>query len=214
MPSVKKIFDSFKEDAKKVTKKFSDIKITTGQKKPDAKKNFFQNYVDHLEFLERRYSHQLKNNQYQIKNLGEMAFVGSSSLLDAKHLLIFEPLRDGHDYADEFLGASLIPLASSLVSIGSLLTAFSELAQMALIKASLMRNNHEDHTDKAISYLAASATSILLCLASLFKSVVSIFSRPFVTMIQGWKPQDEVRFINDNSAESQIGRMAEDLLSF
>lgn len=192
--------------------KVKNIKVTNKQRKPDPKKNFFENYSDHLDMLEINFQKGLKSLDYR-SNFSDLMYTGFFSLLDPKHLLILDALRDGHDYMDEFLGTTVVPIISLLASVASLGLAIYEGAQKLTIATGLQKDDHEDHGYHAVNYLAASGAALAVAVASFIKSLISLVSRPIVTMVQGWKPQDVNRFYNDSSLEAEVEKGIDSVLN-
>ncbi|WP_019218260.1 hypothetical protein [Legionella tunisiensis] len=52
MPKFGNFFKELKQGAKGLGQDISNLKVKTNQHTPDAKKNFLQNYSDHLDQLE------------------------------------------------------------------------------------------------------------------------------------------------------------------
>ncbi|WP_367607394.1 hypothetical protein [Legionella sp. W05-934-2] len=194
--------------------------MTNQQKKPDLKKNFFENYSDHLESLKFKFLDTLKQNVENGNDLSDVMFTGSALLLDPKHLLILDALRDGHDYLDEVVGATVVPIVGALASLAAFGLGIYEGAQSLAIQSGLVKDDKKDHGNKAINYLAASGLALVVSVVSLIKSVLSLVTRPIITLMQGWKPQDTVRFYNENSAKGQFdkglekaGRVFDDVIT-
>lgn len=179
---------------------FPKSKFFINQKTPDPKKNFFENYSDHLDFLALK----LDQKCYQLQQIDNTAdairFIGKEAL---KRLTMFEQLRDAHDYFDEVLGVTVLPPLSIIISVAALGQALWEAAHHLAIKSGFTRNDYTDHLDNAGGFLLISITSILFSIACFLKSAISLATRPLVTAIHGYAEQDEDRFHNENSV---IGR--------
>ncbi|KTD34368.1 hypothetical protein Lmor_1765 [Legionella moravica] len=175
---------------------FSNTKIFVNQKTPDPKKNFFENYSDHLDFMIIHF--QQKFNK--LKNINDLDvaldYIGDEAI---KRLKMFDPLRDGHDYFDEVVGATGLPALGIIASIASLGTAIWESAQALAIEMGIKRNDREDHLDIAAGYLILSAAAIIIAIASFVKSAISLITRPLVTALSGYAEQDEDRFHNEDA---------------
>jgi hypothetical protein len=90
------------------------------QNKHDPKQNCVQNYSDYLYFLQIKYQERW-NKFIKNKTLDEkLDFFDKEAL---EHLNMFERLRDSHDYTDEFVGATAIPVLGLVVSFVALRVA-------------------------------------------------------------------------------------------
>ncbi|MFW2569543.1 hypothetical protein [Legionella sp. 29fVS95] len=177
---------------------FQNVKICTGQNTPDVKKNFFQNYADHLDFLEEKFKKKGAKLMEMTFDDG-LAFLSEQAL---ERLKIFESLRDGHDYFDEVVGATAIPLMSLAVATVATAAAIWEGVQDLAIHTGFMKAQDKVSIDKDLQtshYLLVAGAAFLLAAASFLKSAISLISRPVVTAIQGFDKQDEVRFCNQNA---------------
>ncbi|KTD14531.1 hypothetical protein Lgra_0562 [Legionella gratiana] len=179
-------------------------KLFKESKKPDPKKNFFQNYSDHLDYLQHEFE-EFWIKLEKTKKLEERLNLMSNEAL--KRLNIFERLRDGHDYMDEVVGATALPALGMIVSIGSFAAAVWEGAQALAIHVGLTKKDGEDHKENAANFLLLSAASFALSVASFLKSAISLISRPIITAFYGYAKQDIVRFHNDESIEGYVARM-------
>ncbi|CEG57734.1 hypothetical protein [Legionella fallonii] len=168
---------------------------------PDPKKNFFQNYSDHFDYLQEKYEkvwHKLVEKQ----NLEEQFnFLNKQAL---KRLSIFEKLRDGYDYFDEVVGATALPAIGLVSSIATLGLALWEGIRALVIKIGLVNNDGQEHHVKAQSALLLSAASFLLSIACFLKSTISLITRPIVTAIYGFEKQDKERFINEDTVVGHL----------
>ncbi|WP_019216247.1 hypothetical protein [Legionella tunisiensis] len=177
---------------------FQNVKVCTGQKTPDANKNFFQNYSDHLDFLEEKFKK--KGAKLMQMNMDEgLAFLSEQAL---ERLKLFESLRDGHDYFDEVVGATTIPLMSLAVAAVATAAVIWEGVQDLAIHTGFMKAKDKVSIDKDLQtshYLIVAGAAFLFAVASFLKSAISLISRPVVTAIQGFDKQDEVRFCNQNA---------------
>ncbi|WP_133128090.1 hypothetical protein [Legionella nagasakiensis] len=170
------------------------------QKKPNDKKNFFQNYNDHLQYLQVDLAEKLLAKHPRGSH--DLLAALMDEILSLKHLTMFDGLRDGYDYFDEVMGASVVPLLGVGAMVGSVGLAIWEGIQALAIKMNLQENDYGQHGDKALTCLVVAGASLVLSAAIFLKSVIGLVTRPIVTAIQGWKPQDEERFYNEDSWES------------
>jgi hypothetical protein len=166
-------------------------------KKPNEKQNFFQNYNDHLNHLKPKYNAlmvQLKGLQ-TLKE--KMAFINNEA---PKHLSIFEKLRDGHDYCDEVMGATVVPAVMNALCFVELVKAIWEGAQALAIRVGLKKDDTIDHKNNAVTALVNAASYFLIAAISFFKSIASLVVRPFVTLVKGWEKKDTERFAAPSQA--------------
>lgn len=164
--------------------------------KPDSKKNFFQNYADHLDFLHIKFKKKYEQFMDTETIEEKLSILGNEAL---ERLKVFEQLRDGHDYFDEVVGATAIPLIGAIASVCSLAIAIWDAAQLLAIKAGFVEDDGINHADNALNHLLLSATALALSVASFVKSAISMITRPVVTAIRGFAEQDEDRFYHKDS---------------
>lgn len=173
-------------------------------KTPNPKKNFFQNYADHLNYLEDEVKKAWEKMQATKTWDEQLNLIGDEAL---KRLNIFEKLRDGHDYMDEVVGATALPAMGMILSIASFAAAAWEGAHALAIHFNLAKKDGEDHKENAGNLLLLSAASFVLSIASFLKSAISMITRPIITAISGYAKQDTVRFHNDESVEGLVARI-------
>ncbi len=177
-------------------------------KKPDSKKNFFQNYDDHLNSLSQELAKTFPIADFS--QLHSIAIDHPNALLNKvcnetlKHLYLFDALRDGYDYCDEVVGATAIPALAVLASVGLAAAALWEGIQALAIKMGLKKRDHHNHLEAAAANILLAGTAFVLSIVSFMKSVISLFTRPLVTLINGFKPQDINRFSIDDSIEDDV----------
>lgn len=181
-------------------------------KKPDPRKNFFQNYDDHINSIIGQLAQAFPIRDFS--DLQKIAIKNPTDLLNQacnetlKHLYLFDALRDGYDYCDELVGATALPALVGLASLGLAASAIWECMQALAIKLSLQRQDHDKHLDKAAANLLLAGTAFVFSVVSFMKSVISLFTRPLVTLInKGFKPQDVNRFTIDDSKEDDIASL-------
>ncbi|RUR13058.1 hypothetical protein [Legionella sp. km772] len=178
------------------------------QPKPDPKKNFFQNYDDHLNSLfVKLYKTFPINNWEELQHLAisrPYSLLGQVSNEAIKHLYLFDALYDGYDYFDEVVGATALPALAGLASLGLTAAAIWEAIQALAIKFGFQQCDQEKHLDKATANLLLAGTAFVLSVASYIKSMISLFTRPLVTLINGFKPQNVDRFTIDDSKEDDL----------
>jgi hypothetical protein len=184
--------------------KFFDNLLLENRKKPDPEKNFFQNYSDHLDYLQLQFE-KIWERVSRTKNVNRQLNIISDEAL--KRLSIFERLRDGHDYMDEIIGATALPAMGMVVSIASLAVGLWEGIQALATSIGLAKKHGEDHRENAINALLLSATSLVLSIACFLKSAVSLITRPVITAVKGFAKQDIPRFHNEESVEGLIAGM-------
>lgn len=150
-------------------------------KTPNKKKNFFQNYYDHVSYLKVELE-DLYKKLHKTDNAFKLLF--NEGL---KRLSVFDALRDGHDYFDEVLGATVMPIMAAGASLALLGLAIWEFVQS---------NSKSDSA--ALSLLVAAGAALLFSAAVFVKSAISLITRPIVTAIQGFKKPDGDRFYNED----------------
>lgn len=173
-------------------------KLFENRKKPSPKKNFFQNYSDHLDYLQLEFKKVWEKLEATRSFEKQLDIISDEAL---KRLNIFERLRDGHDYMDEVIGATAIPAMGMVLSIASFAVAIWEGVQALAIHIGLAKKDSEDHKESAVNALLFSAASFVLSVASFLKSAVSLITRPIITAVKGFAEQDVDRFHNEESFE-------------
>ena len=187
---------------------FFSNRTFTNHKKPDANKNFFQNYDDHLNNSADRLYKAFPINNFS--DLQKIAIKNPNALLNQicdetlKHLYIFDALRDSHDYCDELVGATALPALAALAALGLAAATIWEAVQALAIKFGIHRQDQEPHLSNAGANLLLAGTAFVLSVASYMKSMLSLFTRPLITLINGYKPQNIDRFTVDESKENDI----------
>ncbi|AHE67580.1 hypothetical protein [Legionella oakridgensis] len=167
------------------------------QKKPASEKSFMQNYGDHLKHVE----HQANLTYYRF--LSYQSYSKQFSLLGEQmreRIKIFQALYDGYDYADEILGATIVPILSVANTVVFTVAALWEGMQALSIRIGLARDDGDHHSRLAMSYLLGAGAFLLFSAVSLVKSAISLITRPLITMVHGFKPQDTERFYNEDGA--------------
>ncbi len=161
--------------------------------KPKQKLNFFQNYIHHTRAMDNKLSNEAKKVMTKDDN--------GKTLINflAGHVTWGDRLRDGYDLMDEVMGASAIPLAAKALAIAFALKAVWEGVQWAYHQATKEEfdeecSNEHNHGDKAVNDLFIAGSMVVICWTSLFKSVISLVTRPILTASQGWAKQDSNRF--------------------
>lgn len=178
---------------------FARPRVLPNQKVPHPNKNFFQNYGDHLNYL--AHDGKEKFDQFWASER-KLRFLVNEV---AARLNVFDALRDGYDYFDEVLGATVVPLLCNTASMGFAALALWEGAHALAITVGFVNRDNDNHAGKAMAYLLASVAAHVIAVASLIKSVISLVTRPLVTAIQGYKPQDKDRFYDQEVADRNTG---------
>ena len=154
------------------------------RKKPDSKKNFFQNYQDHTTYLQSQFF-AVKEKFDGTKARHKVAYVGKQLVARINCL---DPLRDGHDYMDEVLGATSVPLIAGVVAIAAAGTAL-------LYSVCSFFDAKSNWASEAKMAFAVAGIAAAVALFSFAKSFISLFTRPIATVLNGGpKPQDTNRF--------------------
>ena len=178
-------------------------RLFPGHKKPNRNKNFFQNYSEHLNYLQAQYNEAWEEFQEQTTFDQKLDFIGEQAL---ERLNLFEKLRDGHDYFDEVVGATALPALGLVVSIARISMALWEGIQALAIHSHLVRGNREEHQKQAREDLLISGLYFLRAIASFLKSAVSLITRPIITAIKGFEEQNTIRFITDDTYANRLAR--------
>ena len=161
-------------------------------KKPSIDKNFFQNYSDHLDYI---YSiFQEKSSEFNsLSSTPELLhFIKDTAL---ERLKMFEQLRDAYDYTDEILGATALPALGMLASIATLACCVWETMKGIMISFGWRNDDYTSHSRKACEHLMLAVAAFTLACASFLKSAISLVTRPIVTAVQGFAPQNKERFM-------------------
>ena len=161
------------------------------QKAPNKNYSIFKNFNHHLHYITGKYVDQY--SAFKTATDAEKEKIFNNEI--ESQLTMFKPLKDGYDYMDEMMGATVVPLLAGVAAVACLVAAtcygLSELA----VRAGVVRGQKGDNGNKALDALFYAAVSVLIAVSSFLKSAVSLFTRPFVTLYEGWdKNQDEVRF--------------------
>ena len=182
---------------------FGNINIKKLQKKPDPNKTFFQNYSDHLDFLAYDFKTRLFTHiklETDNPDLGDFLYFGISDMLNLKHVLMFDALRDGHDYLDEITIPPILAAASFSLFALSLVEGMKNLA----IHAGWSRDDGQQHGKTAGNALLVATVLLGASFIGFLKSAISLLTRPVCTLISGWKEQNVERFYNEDSLECKV----------
>ena len=176
--------------------------LTMFHKKPNPQKNFFENYISHAIFIigHLDQDYHFSDIGCSMREFSNNLNTSCQNLWNIKHLLIFDPLRDGYDYTDEILGATAV---SALFLLVSQLSIGMALAQLC---------GGKDKTKTSLNFLLTACNTLAISCISFIKSLISLVSRPIVTAISGWKPQNINRFYTNNSLEEKIGQKLDEEL--
>lgn len=170
---------------------------TQGHKKPNPQKNLFQNYIDHLNYIE------IEGAKIW-KRLDREGMLGVLIIESVKRVKIFEALRDGHDYFDEVLGVLVGSTLCTMAAIGFVAYAVWELATALLMKTGLIKNDNESHWNNAIKGILCAMTAFVMSMVIHLKSMISLVSRPLITLFTGFTKQNVDRFYNNEPEEAPI----------
>lgn len=179
-------------------------------KRPDPDKNFFQNYYDHLNALARQTA-ELCTKYKELKTERQIEEFMDKVISD--RFLVLEPLRDGYDYMDEVLGATVLPVVALLGSVVAAVAAAWEGVHALAIHWGMADNDKVDHAANALNLCIASALALSLSVVSLLKSAISLISRPIATAEYGFAKQDTYRFYNEDK-EPAVEFMREGVKDF
>lgn len=189
-------------------------------KTADKKKSFLSNYVDHVKYKTEEFTG-VARRIMQSDNVADITEGLAQEL--AKRWRLDEALYDKYDYADEIVGATLLPVVAATSSLAALLAAafwgVRALASMALYKIIELKNlcrEHksdtssvseavEHHKNEARQYAVLAAVGLIITLFVAIKSWLSLLSRPAVTLWNGWQEPQEDRFHSDDSVVGLVG---------
>ncbi|MFT4060169.1 MAG: hypothetical protein QM652_11550 [Legionella sp.] len=157
--------------------------------KPDPKKSFFQNYYDHLKHLEKELTKLWETEPKTINLIVDEAL---------KRMSLFERLRDRYDYMDEVVGATALPLMGMIASGGLLLASIWEGTQALAVHLNMVADHNDDHGYTAAALFVFSVGLAIASAATFLKSAISLVTRPVITALEGFAPQDKARFEGDS----------------
>ena len=149
---------------------------------PNSRKNFISNYGDHLKYLMEVQLVEKIVAFEEAKNFTELLRLVDDEELK-KHLLVFDKLRDGHDYLDEVGGVLVVPFLGVGASALSLGAAIYEGGVALGIRYNLIDDDDKEHGFNAAKYLFAMVTTLALSLAFAVKSAISLITRPLITLV-------------------------------
>jgi hypothetical protein len=112
-----------------------------------------------------------------------------------QRLRMLDGFYDRYDVADEVLGATVIPWAIGAAATGAFLYAVWEAGFMLAIKGGLVRNDHENHGDRAVMAFLASVALAALTVVIFAKSLISLVTRTLVTLTDGYSTPNQSRFM-------------------
>lgn len=114
---------------------------------------------------------------------------------------VFDALRDGYDYFDEVVGATVLPFLSGCASIALAVVSIVELSYAIGIGVGLLEDDKKNHGDNVVLALVLAVAAVSFAVAVFIKSAISLVTRPLVTAVQGFKSQDINRFYDEDVAE-------------
>lgn len=160
---------------------------------PNPKKNFIKNYNDHLNYLiEVKLAEKIKAFDEAETFSQLLQLLNDDELLN--HCLVFDKLRDGHDYLDEVGGVLVAPFLGLGASALSLGLAIYEMGVALGIQSHVIDNDDEAHGFNGGKYLWATVASLALSLACAVKSALSLITRPVVSLVAEQELEVEPRF--------------------
>ena len=165
--------------------------------KPNSRKNFIRNYDDHLNYLiEVQLADKIKAFD-QAQTFQELFNLFNDDEL-LNHCLVFDKLRDGHDYLDEVGGVLVAPFLGLGASALSLGLATYEMGVALGIQCHIIDNDDEKHGFNAGKYLVAAVASLALSLACAAKSALSLITRPLISLVAEQELDAKERFRDEN----------------
>ena len=172
-----------------------ETRVFASQATPNPDKNFFQNYYSHVKQLGINLEETTKGF---FKSEDMLEFLINEIL---GHMNMLDALRDGYDYADEVAGATVVEWLGSALTFGLVAAAVWQGAHMLAINTGLVEDDGEYHGTSAVLLLLAAAAVFAITAAIFAKSVISLVSRPIITLINDFKPQDVNRFYEQDIAD-------------
>jgi hypothetical protein len=154
--------------------------------KPNSNLTFFQNYANHIKALDKSLGHELA----LILTEGGAEF--EKNLF--KHLNMFDGLRDGHDYMDSVVGATVLPIVGTAMRLLCLTKSIGELTIALGEQAGFLEGDSKNHYGRALLNFGAWAVAQASTLLYFANSLISLISRPIATLVQGWKKPEDDRF--------------------
>lgn len=163
------------------------------RQKPEDDLNFFANYWNHCLAIRENHHHLFEGaKKREDAKMPIGSFLKTTAHIASKKLNFFDPLIDGHDYLDEFMGVTFIPVALvGLTVMASLLAALKTLHSIAIV-TNLATEPSEQHVgEEALESLIFAITFPVIAVASIVKCSISLIIRPISTLIQGFHPFDD-----------------------
>ena len=182
--------------------RFFNTSVTSRQCTPHPNKSFLQNYDDHVKLF-------LKDDMVSLTKDYTDPYKDKYAILRREIIArfgLFDSLCDHYDYFDEVIGATVIPCLSLFVVEITAIFAIIEGIYALAIRMRACRDDHADHVDAMINALITSGLALIFAASYFLKSVVSLCTRPLVTTIKGFKPQDKFRFYDEDSMENNPNR--------
>lgn len=174
-------------------------------KKPDSKKNSFQNYFDHVKSSIYKEINQLEELEKSLQSQSANEYEKCAARIQHRSQNLFaslnalEPIRDRYDYMDDVLTAVGVYLCKSAVILGGCAYSLFQAGYWAGIKTNLLQDDGKDHGAKALCGVAYTLALTAECFVRLANAVVSLISRPIFTAVKGYREQpDENRFYTDS----------------
>lgn len=166
--------------------------------KPLSNRFFFHNYASHINYMTHRLEEK-KQRYYQLDEVPTMYdFICREAL---GHLDFHEPLRDGHDYFDCILGASVVPIMATFAWAIAIMKALAEsLAYMGgrcLQGVGYQPNLESKHGSMAVQHSIVAIGCFAFSLIGFLNSVISLLIRPIATVCNSWKNSDAGRFSDE-----------------
>lgn len=158
---------------------------TIGHKSPDPRKNMIQNYIDHLSCIEVT-GHRIW------KKLDRESILGVLLVESMNRIKIFQRLRDGHDYFDEVLGALVGSTLCSIAAVGFVAYSLWELATSVMMNIGILKSDHEPHFDHVVKGMFCAMTAFVMSMVIHMKSMISLVTRPLMTLFFGYNQHQEV----------------------
>ena len=150
---------------------------------PNENLSFFQNYQEHTQQI----AINLKHKFEQLSLMSEIEQSNKVSENIVSYFKLFDPLLDQYDYADEFVGATIVPLTLSIVAFSAICYAWNEALNALGVQFGVIDDDVKadefTYGQCALIAIGIALASVLLAIISLIKSAISLVTRPVATIL-------------------------------
>jgi hypothetical protein len=161
------------------------------EKKPRPSLSFPENYAAHARYLE-GHGNELYGRFWSIPTLpSRFCFLGNQL---KERISCFVPLKDGHDYLDELVSATFVPLFCEMNTLLFVGVGLWEFLKSCLMTIRIMERDQESHFSHAMSYFMLAFGSIVYAKLAVVNSLIGLLLRPIITLCTGYSAQNKDRF--------------------